>query len=217
MSTDGSGRETKDGSTPTVACTLPADIKEIINRGGQKISPREIDELIGAHPAVAQAVAFGVPDSRLGEDIAAAVVLKAGDSITEHGLRGFIADRAADYKVPRQIYFVDKIPAGPTGKIQRLKLPEQLGIADGGGSISYAPAVYVAPQSPTERMLAHIWRSVLRVDRVGINDHFLALGGDSLLLAQVTSRLRQAGGEIQDAKLAVRASVGNPGRQAGAS
>ena len=169
-------------------------IKEIINRGGQKISPREIDELIGAHPAVAQAVAFGVPDSRLGEDIAAAVVLKAGASITEHELRGFIADRAADYKVPRQIYFVEKIPAGPTGKIQRLKLAEQLGIADGGGSISYAPAVYVAPQTPTEQMLADIWRSVLRVDRVGINDHFLALGGDSLLLAQVTSRLRQAGG-----------------------
>ncbi|MFZ0678094.1 MAG: AMP-binding protein [Candidatus Binatus sp.] len=169
-------------------------IKEIINRGGQKISPREIDELIGAHPAVAQAVAFPVPDSRLGEDIAAAVVLKVKDSITEHGLRGFIADRVADYKVPRQIYFVDKIPAGPTGKIQRLKLAEQLGITEGDGGVSIARAPYVPPQTPTERMLAHIWRSVLRVDRVGINDHFLALGGDSLLLAQVTSRLRQAGG-----------------------
>src|ERR1700722_17511830 len=60
-------------------------IKEIINRGGKKISPREIDELIGAHPAVAQAAVFPVPDSRLGEDIAAAVVVKAGDSITRHG------------------------------------------------------------------------------------------------------------------------------------
>jgi len=169
-------------------------IKEIINRGGQKISPREIDELISSHPAVAQAVAFPVPDSRLGEDIAAAVVLKAKDLITEHELRGFIADRVADYKVPRQIYFVDKIPAGPTGKIQRLKLAEQLGITEGDGGLSIARAPYVAPATPTERMLAHIWRSVLRVDRVGINDPFLALGGDSLLLAQVTSRLREAGG-----------------------
>jgi acyl-CoA synthetase (AMP-forming)/AMP-acid ligase II/thioesterase domain-containing protein len=169
-------------------------IKEIINRGGQKISPREIDELISAHPAVAQAVAFPVPDSRLGEDIGAAVILKAKDSITEHELRGFIADRVADYKVPRQIYFVDQIPVGPTGKIQRLKLAEQLGITEADGNVSIARAPYVAPNTPTERMLAQIWRSVLRVDRVGINDPFLALGGDSLLLAQVTSRLRQAGG-----------------------
>ena len=169
-------------------------IKEIINRGGQKISPREIDELLGAHPAIAQAVTFPVPDSRLGEDIATAVVLKVKDSITEHELRGFISARVADYKVPRQIYFVDKIPAGPTGKIQRLKLAEQLGIAEGDASVLIARAPYVAPGTPTERMLAQIWRSVLRVDRVGIHDHFLALGGDSLLLAQVTSRLRQAGG-----------------------
>jgi len=169
-------------------------IKEIINRGGQKISPREIDELFGTHPAIAQAVTFPVPDSRLGEDIAAAVVLKAKDSISEHELRGFIADRVADYKVPRQIYFVDKIPAGPTGKIQRLKLAEQLGITEGDAGVSIARAPYVAPSTPTERMLAQIWRNVLRIDRVGVNDPFLALGGDSLLLAQVISRLRQAGG-----------------------
>ena len=167
-------------------------IKEIVNRGGQKISPREIDELIGMHPAVAQAVAFPVPDSRLGEDIAAAVVLKNKGSITEHDLRDFVANRVADYKVPRQIYFVDKIPTGPAGKIQRLKLAEQLGIAESDG-VSIARAPYAAPSTPTERMLADIWRSVLRVDRVGVNDPFLALGGDSLLLAQVISRLRQAG------------------------
>jgi oxalate---CoA ligase len=169
-------------------------IKEIINRGGQKISPREIDELIGQHPLVAQAVTFQVPDSRLGEDIVAAVVLKARDSISEHVLRSFVADRVADYKVPRQIYFVDKIPTGTTGKIQRFKLAVQFGIRESDRSVSIAREPYVAPSTPTEWMLVDIWRSVLRVERVGINDHFLALGGDSLLLAQVTSRLHQAGG-----------------------
>jgi acyl-CoA synthetase (AMP-forming)/AMP-acid ligase II/thioesterase domain-containing protein len=169
-------------------------IKEIINRGGQKISPREIDAVIGAHPAVAQAVTFPVPDPRLGEDIAAAVVLKTPDSISEHILRTFVADRVADYKVPRRIYFVDKIPTGNTGKIQRFRLVEQLGIAQSDRGVSVTRPPYVAPTTPTERMLAEIWRRVLRVERVGINDPFLALGGDSLLLAQVTSRLRQAGG-----------------------
>jgi oxalate---CoA ligase len=168
-------------------------IKEIINRGGQKISPREIDEVIGAHPAVAQAVAFPVPDSRLGEDIAAAVVLKAGISITRHGLRSFIADRVADYKVPRQIHFVDRIPAGPSGKVRRLDLAGLLRI-EGNYSPELSPrAPYVPPSSETEKALKEIWTSVLQVEHIGIQDDFLSLGGDSLLLAQLVLRLNEAG------------------------
>jgi acyl-CoA synthetase (AMP-forming)/AMP-acid ligase II len=75
--------------------------KEIINRGGEKISPREVDEALLEHAAVAQALAFAIPDTRLGEDVAAAVVLKPGAAATEAGLREFASRRLADFKVPR--------------------------------------------------------------------------------------------------------------------
>jgi AMP-binding enzyme/AMP-binding enzyme C-terminal domain/Phosphopantetheine attachment site len=168
-------------------------IKEIINRGGQKISPREIDEVIRSHPAVADAAAFPVSDPRLGEDIAAAVVLKARDSITEHALKAFVAERVADFKVPRQIYFVDKIPDGSTGKPQGSNLASQLGLADGGSPELLMRAPYIPPSSKTEKALAEIWTGVLGVKHIGINDHFLSLGGDSLLLAQLVLRLHEAG------------------------
>jgi acyl-CoA synthetase (AMP-forming)/AMP-acid ligase II/thioesterase domain-containing protein len=168
-------------------------IKEIINRGGQKISPREIDEVIGAHPKVAQVVTFPIPDPRLGEDIAAAVILKAGDSITKHGLRSFVAERVADYKVPRQIYFVDRIPTGPSGKVRRVDLAALLGIVGTDSLQSLTRAAYVAPSSQTEKTLTEIWTSVLGVEHIGINDDFVSLGGDSLLLAQLVLRLHEAG------------------------
>ncbi len=168
-------------------------IKEIINRGGQKISPREIDEVIGAHPAVAEAVAFPVPDSRLGEDIAAAVVLNAGDSVTEHGLRSFVAERVADYKVPRHIHFVDRIPKSPGGKVRRIDLAALLGIVGTDSPETPIKALYVAPSSETEKTLTEIWTSVLGVEHIGIHDDFVSLGGDSLLLAQLVLRLHQAG------------------------
>ena len=168
-------------------------IKEIINRGGQKISPREIDEVLCAHPAVAQAAAFPVPDSRLGEDIAVAVVLKATDSITKHGLRSFIADRVTDYKVPRQIHFVDRIPTGPGGKVRRMELAGLLGIVGNDSPELLPRAPYVAPSSETEKTLMEIWTSVLQVEHIGIHDDFLSLGGDSLLLAQLVLRLHEAG------------------------
>jgi oxalate---CoA ligase len=168
-------------------------IKEIINRGGQKISPSEIDEVICAHPAVAQAVTFPVPDSRLGEDIAAVVVLNSRDAITKHGLRSFVAERVADFKVPRQIYFVDRIPTGPSGKVRRIELSALLGIVGSDSPELPARGPYVAPASETEKALTEIWTGVLGVDHIGINDDFVSLGGDSLLLAQLVLRLHESG------------------------
>ena len=103
-------------------------LKEIINRGGEKVSPREVDEVLLEHPAVDQVVAFAVPHRRLGEDVAAAVVLRQGAEVTDRELRSFAAEHLADFKVPRTIIFVDEIPKGPTGKLQRIGLAEQLGL-----------------------------------------------------------------------------------------
>src|SRR6201985_1026078 len=88
---------------------LTGRLKELINRGGEKISPLEVDTLIMDHPAVAQVVTFGLPHDMLGEDIAAAVALREGASCDERELRLFVGERLADFKVPRKVLFLDEI------------------------------------------------------------------------------------------------------------
>ena len=108
--------------------SITGRLKEIINRGGEKISPREVDELLMDHPAVAQVVCFGMPHPKLGEEVAAVVVLRDGQAATERELQAFVATRAADYKVPKKILFMDEIPKGATGKLQRIGLAAKLGL-----------------------------------------------------------------------------------------
>jgi oxalate---CoA ligase len=107
---------------------LTGRLKEIINRGGEKISPREIDEALMDHPAVLQVVTFAAPHDMLGEDVSAAVVLREGASATESELRAFLSARLAAFKVPRKILFLSEIPKGATGKLQRIGLAERLGL-----------------------------------------------------------------------------------------
>jgi acyl-CoA synthetase (AMP-forming)/AMP-acid ligase II len=105
---------------------------EIINRGGGKIAPNEVDEALRRHVAVAEAAAFSVPDARLGEDIVAAVVLKSGVTATARELRVWLLDRLSMYKVPRRIWFVDALPRTGTGKVQRRALAERYRSRDDG-------------------------------------------------------------------------------------
>ena len=109
--------------------TLTGRLKEIINRGGEKISPREVDEALMDHPAVLQAVAFAVPHPMLGEDVGAAVVLREGLTATEQELGAFLSERLAAFKTPRKILFLAEIPKGATGKLQRIGLAQKLGLA----------------------------------------------------------------------------------------
>jgi acyl-CoA synthetase (AMP-forming)/AMP-acid ligase II len=109
--------------------TITGRLKEIINRGGEKISPREVDEILMEHPAVRQCVTFSVPHQMLGEDVAAAVVLREGVQATDKELRQFASVRLADFKVPRQILILAEIPVGATGKLQRIGLAQKLGLA----------------------------------------------------------------------------------------
>jgi acyl-CoA synthetase (AMP-forming)/AMP-acid ligase II len=103
-------------------------LKEIISRGGEKISPREVDEILMDHPAVQQVVTFGIPHEKLGEEVGAVIVLREGASATEKELRDFAAVRLADFKVPRKILFMEEIPKGATGKLQRIGLAAKLGL-----------------------------------------------------------------------------------------
>ena len=109
--------------------TLTGRLKELINRGGEKISPREVDEILLDHEAVEQAVTFAVPHDMLGEEVAAAVVLRDNRQAGERELRDFCAARLADFKVPRKIVFLKEIPKGATGKLMRIGLAEKLGLA----------------------------------------------------------------------------------------
>ncbi len=108
---------------------LTGRLKELINRGGEKVSPLEVDAVLMDHPAVAQCLTFGVPHEKLGEEVAAAIVLREGMQAGEHELRDFATIRLAHFKVPRKIVFVGEIPKGATGKLQRIGLAQKLGLA----------------------------------------------------------------------------------------
>ena len=107
---------------------LTGRIKELINRGGEKVSPLEVDTVLMDHPAVAQCLTFAMPHAMLGEEVAAAVVLRMGQSCVDTELREFAAVRLAAFKVPRRIVFLDEIPKGATGKLARIGLAEKLGL-----------------------------------------------------------------------------------------
>ena len=162
--------------------TITGRLKEIVNRGGEKLSPRDVEASLREHLAVREAAAFAVPHPTLGQDVAAAVVLEPGASAAEDELRGFLFGRLPDYKIPTRIVIVDEIPKGPTGKIQRLGLADRL--AD------RLAAEFVAPRGDTETLVAQLFAEVLGVEQVGATDNFFALGGDSLRGEQVLARLR---------------------------
>jgi long-chain acyl-CoA synthetase len=102
--------------------------KELIIRGGFNVYPREIEEVLYAHPSVQEAAIIGVPDERLGEEVAAVVALKVGESVTEEELIAYTKERVAAYKYPRTVRFLDTLPKGPTGKILKKELKQQIGV-----------------------------------------------------------------------------------------
>jgi acyl-CoA synthetase (AMP-forming)/AMP-acid ligase II/acyl carrier protein len=154
---------------------LTGRVKEIINRGGEKISPEEIDHALLLHPAIAQAAAFGLTHPTLGEEVAAAVVLEPGLTTTQVDLQDFVAQRLAAFKVPRHVSFLSELPRCPVGKVRRRELAD-LALAER----SSAPRC--APRNPLETKLMELWASELDLDPdcFGIDDDFTELGGDSL-------------------------------------
>jgi len=103
-------------------------LKEIINKGGEKISPLEIDNVLMYHPSVEQVVCFGFKDKMLGEDIAAAIVIEKGKSCSELDIKQYAQEKLAKFKIPKKIFFVNEIPKGSTGKLQRIGLAKKFGM-----------------------------------------------------------------------------------------
>ncbi|WP_156755623.1 non-ribosomal peptide synthetase [Actinokineospora pegani] len=160
--------------------------KEIINRGGMKVAPVEVDDALADHPAVKLAVAFGLPHPTLGEDVAVAVVAREGAVVVERDIRAHVAERLADHKVPSRVFRVDDVPRSPTGKVRRLALAEQ--IAERVAAEQGAPAAEIG--DPVRRRIAGLWCRVLGRDRIGEDENFFDLGGNSLLLTRMRELLR---------------------------
>jgi acyl-CoA synthetase (AMP-forming)/AMP-acid ligase II/thioesterase domain-containing protein len=161
-------------------------LKEMINRGAEKILPYEIEQVLSRHPGVREAAVFGYPHSRLGEDVGAAVVPWPEHAPTAPGLRRFAAADLAEFKIPRRIVFVSEIPKTRTGKPQRARMAELLNIAPA------RPGEDAADLDPLEARLAAIWSGLLAVSPIARDDDFFLLGGDSLLAVQMLAEVGAA-------------------------
>lgn len=174
--------------------SLHGRLSELINRGGEKIAPAEVESALLRHPAVADAAAFGIPHRRLGEDVAAAIIARPGAQTTPEELRAFLKRELAYFKVPRRIVILDQLPRGTTGKVQRRRLRESLdGLPDRQGSMSLP--VVGKRALDLEGELLRLWRRLLKCDAVTLDDDFFAKGGDSLLAMEMLVQLEQLIGQ----------------------
>ncbi len=163
--------------------------KEMIKRGGESIFPREVEEVLLRHPAIADAVVFGMPHPLLQEDVAAAIVPREGTSVTEAEVRAYARASLMDAKVPRRIVIVSQIPRTAAGKVSRVGMAERLGMTP---EIRHpVPTITAQPGTPLQEKLGDIWRQILGVERIGLDDDFFEHGGGSLLFAVLCQRIEQ--------------------------
>lgn len=155
-------------------------LKEMINRGGGKVPPLEVDEALALHPAVREAAAFGLPHPTLGEDVAAAVVLHSHANISTRELRAHVARTLSPHKVPRRIILVESLPKGSTGKPRRHEL---------AAMFSIARASATAPSDALEAELASRWRRHLNLDEPCVETDWHSLGGDSIGLLRMMTEV----------------------------
>ncbi len=161
--------------------TIVGRSKEIINRGGEKVSPYEVEKALLQHPAILEAGVFSVPHPRLGENVAAAVVLRPDHQVSVYELRQSLSERLARFKIPQTIQMIDTMPRGPTGKINRKELAARF------------DTLQRQLARGADRMLEHqilaIWSRLLGRNDIGIDDDFFEAGGDSLLAGEMLSEV----------------------------
>ncbi|RST87533.1 hypothetical protein EJC49_04730 [Aquibium carbonis] len=153
---------------------LTGRAKELINRGGEKISPYEIEEALLGHPGIEDAAAFPVVHPTLGEDLGVAVVIRPGAIVTHQDVRSFVGGQLAAFKIPRHFMAVESLPKSPVGKVLRKDVAALFAARQVSGP---GPA---RPTNELEAALAALWADELDVPEVGIDDSFAAIGGDSL-------------------------------------
>jgi thioesterase domain-containing protein/acyl carrier protein len=168
---------------------ITARLKEIINRGGEKFSPAEVDEILTEHPAVAESATFPLPHLTLGEDVAAAIVLRENAAATEQDIQAFARSRLAPFKIPRHVVFVPELPRNSAGKVRRNALAEKFGFTTPHRARDGEPTAHIASYSPVQQTLVKIWAQLLGPGMIGLHDNFFDLGGDSLLAVQLVAHI----------------------------
>ena len=158
--------------------------KDLVITGGSNVASVEVEHALFEHPAVVDAAVVGVPHPTLGEDVAAAVVLRSPTPVRE--LQDVVRARMAEHKVPHRIVVVDRLPRNPSGKVVKAEVRALLAAADAPAPTSRSP------RTGTETVVASVWAAVLGVPSVGADDDFFVLGGHSLAAAQIAARLREA-------------------------
>lgn len=152
-------------------------IKEMINCGGAKISPREVEEVLLLHPAVKEVVAFAIPHLSLGEVIAVAIVMKRDKIVSQEEFQRYASKHVIYYKVPHKVMFVDDIPKEATGKVNRIGMAEKLGASL---NIVDERIVKTSACDELEHKMIDIWRKILKKSDIEIDKGFFNIGGDSL-------------------------------------
>ncbi|MBY8977773.1 AMP-binding protein [Rhodobacteraceae bacterium NNCM2] len=166
-------------------------LKEVINRGGEKLLPQRIEAVLSQHPHVREAAVFAAPHPRLGEDVAAAIVPADGAEIDQAALRRFAVDSKllSDSEIPRLFVVTDAIPRTAMGKVQRAQLATAFGLTVERFGAERGSAL---PETEVETALARIWGEVFNLPYIGVEDDFFRLGGDSLLAVQIAIRIGEA-------------------------
>jgi acyl-CoA synthetase (AMP-forming)/AMP-acid ligase II/thioesterase domain-containing protein/acyl carrier protein len=170
--------------------SLHGRLSELINRGGEKIAPAEIEAALLRHSAIAEAAAFAIPHPRLGEDVAAAIVPHPGAQATAVELRQFLRRELASFKIPHRILTLSQLPKGPTGKIQRRALRASLERLLDHQALMPAPDLSRGRRDLEVDLLA-LWRRLLKSDSVTVDDDFFASGGDSLLAVELLIQVEE--------------------------
>lgn len=166
---------------------LTGRIKELINRGGQKVAPGDVDAALLRHPEVREAATFAVPHRTLGEDVAAAVVLRHPGTVSEQQLRQFAASELARHKVPSRTWIVTDLPKNALGKVNRSELARLIASLP-------RPNARVESKDQIELHLTKLWEQLLNVSPIGVEENFFNLGGDSLIAARLVSAIERSFG-----------------------
>ena len=170
--------------------------KELINKGGEKISPYEIEKALATHSAVIDSAAFPIASDTMGEEVCMAVIPASGSQVTPEELRGYLSDRLSFHKVPSYIFLVDEIPkSGPIKKVQRSTLHKSFEkkIKEMKETRAQTATLSREFSNETERQLAGIWAEMLGWQPAA-NDDFFALGGDSLKVVRVFTAIENTFG-----------------------
>ena len=177
--------------------TITGRVNNLINRGGEKIGPLEVEDVIGRHAAVKEACVFGIQHPSMGEEVAAAVVLLPGLTATEHELQDMVRAELADFKVPKRISFFDQFPLGATGKTDRSQVAQDCAFS----AEETAKPHDKRTKTPLEKAISGIFASVLQLDHeIDPDGNFFMLGGDSLRAAELVRTVN----EIFDVELELR-------------